>query len=171
MIRKATQTACNCASSEAISSHGTSRCSESNHGMNEPSHDRSEHLTKWCKVAEFTLHNQTGYEVTASAQLEQALSDLQLPPSLLQKLRTSVYNAVVRICAAHAGGEVWVHLFITGQTVAERADGDPPRQTNTHILATEPGWGFFLVERRVPDGTSGTAARFVVELYCYQEGS
>lgn len=117
------------------------------------------------------LRNQTGCEVAAFAQVEQALSRLQLPPSLLQKLQTSVYNAVVRICAAHAGGEVWVYLFIAGQTWTEEADGDASQQAETPTPVPEPGWGFFLIERRASAGTRDAEAPFIVELYCYQEGS
>jgi hypothetical protein len=138
--------------------------------MSESSSARPEHLTRWRKVAELILRNQTGCEVAASAQVEQALSRLQLPPSLLQKLQTSVYNAVVRIFAAHEGGEVWVHLFITGQPLTAGADGDSPGQAELPTPSAEPGWGFFLIERRASTSTEGAEARFVVELYCYQEG-
>ncbi|RIK42546.1 MAG: hypothetical protein DCC55_08555 [Chloroflexi bacterium] len=118
------------------------------------------------------LRNQTGCELAASEQMEQALNGLHLPPSLLQKLQTSVYNAVVRICAAHVEGEVWVHLFVAGPALAaEQADGDPAGQINRGAPAADPGWGFFLIERRASAGTSGSEAWSIVELYCYQEGS
>jgi hypothetical protein len=138
--------------------------------MNGSSSDGAEQLTRWRKVAEFMLRNQSGCEVAASAQAEEALSRLQLPTSFLQKLGTSVYNAVVRICAAHAGGEVWVHLFLAGQTLAAGADGDPSPQAETPTPVAEPGWGFFLIERRASASTDDAEARFIVELYCYQEG-
>lgn len=117
------------------------------------------------------LRNQTGCEVAASTQVEQALSRLQLPPPLLQKLQTSVYNAIVRICAAHDGGAVWVHLFIAGQTLAAGAEGDAPWQTEKPTPTAESGWGFFLIERRASASTDGAEVRSIIELYCYQEGS
>jgi hypothetical protein len=120
---------------------------------------------EWRKIAQVLLPNQTGCEVIAAEQVQQSLSVLQLPPLLLQKLQHSVYNAVTRICTARLEGEVLLHLFIMTQALGT-AGALPlaPAQSTQG----EPGWGYFLIERRANGNQA--AARHIVELYCYQEG-
>jgi hypothetical protein len=144
---------------------------ESECAMNEPSNRRPGRPAEWCKVGELLLRNQAGCEEQAAGELQQALSQLRLPLSLLPKLQESVYNAVTRVCAARAGGDLLLLLFIAAQAVAPETHLDGAAQERQLAsAAAEPGWGFFLIERRALSPDGGDKARAFVELYCYQEG-
>ncbi|MCL4861905.1 MAG: hypothetical protein KJZ93_20980 [Caldilineaceae bacterium] len=123
----------------------------------------------WRNVGMIHLGKQDGCEQLAAEQVQQALQPLRLPNRLLEKLQASVYNAVARIYAAHDEGVLTVRLLIAEHTWQQglssgAAPGEPL------VDASEPGWGFFLIERRGPTAPSAGAAHHLVELYCYQEG-
>lgn len=130
----------------------------------------SAHPAAWRKLAEFRLGTHHGCEETASQQMQQSLTALQLPVLLLPKVQTSVYNAVARVCAAQIGsaqmsGEVLLHLFVAAQAHGDSAGHPAPQGPGE----AESGWGFFLIERRAADGQLDPG-QHIVELYCYQEG-
>jgi hypothetical protein len=139
--------------------------------MNKSAVDRAEHPAQWQKVDELPLRCEPGYEEEAIFVLQQALSRLKLPLVLLEKLQTSVYNAFARIGGGQANGEVLLLLFIAARPWAL----DPTHEValaneHTQRMVPEPGWGYFLVERRSVPCEESAEARHIVELYCYQEG-
>lgn len=135
--------------------------------MNDDSAHSLAHPLGWRNMGMIHLCKQAGCEQLAAEQVQQALQPLRLPNRLLEKLQASVYNAVTRIYAAHDEGVLTVRLLIADHTWQQglSSDGTPGQAP---IGASEPGWGYFLIERRGP--TASGAAQHLVELYCYQEG-
>jgi hypothetical protein len=139
--------------------------------MNEPTNRNSEHPSGWYKAGELLLRNQSGCEEQAVEEVQQVLGQLRLPTSFLPKLQNSVYNAVTRVCAARAGGELVILLFIATQALQQGMIANEGAQDlQSSSGAAEPGWGFFLIERRAPSLDGGDQVQAMVELYCYQEG-
>jgi hypothetical protein len=139
--------------------------------MNESSQRESERPTIWCKMGEVPLHQQDGCEKQAAAEIAQALGQLQLPSSLLQKLQTSVYNAINRIAARLSGGELLLVLFIAGPVLVPAASDETTKPVMMKQTgAPDVGWGYFLIERRGLAHNGAGPPPYIVELYCYQEG-
>jgi hypothetical protein len=146
-------------------------------------HRRTAHDHRWQTLIEFTLPREPGGERLAVERVAEAVQRLNWPAAPLGRLKVALAKAtgdamerghfhgsgglpIVRVLIPESGGE-------TTQE-ANRAS-DEPGQAQLSETAAQPvgrppsrGWGFFLVEKALPD--SGRAGRNLIELFLYPEG-
>lgn len=126
---------------------------------------------QWNQCAQFSLRPHAELGANTVHQMLQDCECVELPPPLLRELGGSVYNAITRIAGVAANTaantEVAVTLFMAAG--AYLRDGNHT-QADAEAATVEPGWGFFLVERRLADDAKTGERRAAIEFYCYQEG-
>jgi hypothetical protein len=146
-------------------------------------HRRTDHQHSWQILIEFTLSREPGGERLAVERVAEAVQRLNWPAAPLGRLKLALAKAtrdamerghfhgsgallIIRVLIPEGGGE-------TTQE-ADRAS-DEPSQAQLSETATQPvgrppscGWGFFLIEKALPD--SGQAGRHLIELFLYPEG-
>lgn len=130
----------------------------------------STHPHRWRRVGVIHLCKQDDCERLGAALVQQALGPLNLPATLLEKLQASVYNAITRICAAHHDGDLLVHVLISDHALITGHSPNAQPTIEPLIAPTEPGWGFFLIERRGSSASALGGVAHTLEIYCYQEG-
>ena len=140
--------------------------------------------SSWQTLSEFSLPSQAGSDRLARDLVALALQSLNLPPSVLERLKTAVAEATLN--AIEHGNRyrpdlpvsVRVQLSEKAVTVQVIDQGTNPISTSetpditAKVSGQEPprGWGFFLIERMVDDiQISSDSAHHTIELFLYLE--
>jgi hypothetical protein len=147
------------------------------------SHGGAAHQHTWQTLIEFTLPREPGGERLAVERVAEAVQRLNWPAAPLGRLKVALAkatrDAMERNHFRGSGGLLIIRVLIpeSGGETTHEADpaNDEPSQAQLSETAAQQigrppsrGWGFFLVEKALPD--SGHAGRHLIELFLYPEG-
>lgn len=146
-------------------------------------HGRTADDHRWQTLIEFDLPREPGGDRLAVERVAEAVQRLNWPAAPLGRLKVALAKAtrdamernhfhgsgaplIIRVLIPESGGE-------TTQE-ADPASNEPGQaqssETAAQHISRPPsrGWGFFLIEKALPD--SGRAGRNLIELFLYLEG-
>jgi serine phosphatase RsbU (regulator of sigma subunit)/anti-sigma regulatory factor (Ser/Thr protein kinase) len=151
-----------------------------------PSPSKKEEGREWRALAEFSLPSLPGNEREAIRRVTQAVRDMELPPSRLERLKTAVGEATMN--AIEHGNrydpelKVGIQVLSSQDTVAVRISDEggsrpipkpvtPNLEAKLAGLQSPRGWGLFLIENMI-DGMAvfQEGDRRVVELVLQRKG-
>ncbi len=115
----------------------------------------------WQVLGELTLSSEPDHGHLSIGPVMEAMRELNLPASCLERLQQSVteaiWNAIQRRNKPDPDEEVFVRVLV------------PNTETRQTERQSPGGWGCFLIERTAH--TSGDLVHRVIELFVYREGS
>jgi anti-sigma regulatory factor (Ser/Thr protein kinase) len=153
---------------------------------NPPSPTHTPSVPAWQTLAEFTLPSELSSEYLALQKVIEAVKDLTLSPTRLERLKTAVAEATLNAIEHGNRGRydlpVVIRVLVAGQTllvrVTDQGQGGSivkPEAPNlaAKLVGRQPlrGWGFFLIEKLMDEYRITTnEAHHTIELFLYLEG-
>ena len=144
--------------------------------------EQAPHEHTWQMLIEFTLPRELGSEQLAADRVAAAVQRLNWPAAQLEQLRLAFAQAARRAaecsCRYNLEGALVIRVLIPENDRASRdayRGNDQPTQfqalkRETQQVGRPParGWGFFLIEKAVPD--SDGVGRHLLEVFLYPGG-
>lgn len=127
----------------------------------------------WQTLAEFVLPGQLGSERLALHQVTEAVQELYLPASHLERLKTALAEAVLNAIEHGGRSRLDLPLLIRVQVSEKALQGCVTEPVRSELAGQSllRGWSFFLIEKMMDDlGLGGADAHHTIELFLYLEG-
>jgi serine/threonine-protein kinase RsbW len=148
--------------------------------------ESSESASRWQTLSEFTLPGEPGNDRVAAEKVAEAIRQLPMSPTRLERLKTAVGEAALNALehGSHFQHELPVAIRVRASAEAIKVDitdfvadqipdhtAPPDLEAKLRGEQSPRGWGFFLIEHMV-DAVQITnqPRQHTIELFLYLEG-